>query len=147
LSIAFPLWILGNNPNARIGLVSETHSHLKSHQLANLCPETFTLPPPRRWPRSTGSWRPMRACLVQSGISRCFLGDGHCDLVEHVMCDSALGWNLRNEIAHGTIRPETLTAMRVFLAWLLLVRLTCFVARPPAVAGPKGETTADNTAS
>jgi len=26
LSIAFPLWVLGNNPNARIGLVSETHS-------------------------------------------------------------------------------------------------------------------------
>ncbi len=26
LSVAFPLWILGNNPNARIGLVSETHS-------------------------------------------------------------------------------------------------------------------------
>jgi len=26
LSVAFPLWVLGNNPNARIGLVSETHS-------------------------------------------------------------------------------------------------------------------------
>ena len=26
LSVAFPLWVLGNNPNARIALVSETHS-------------------------------------------------------------------------------------------------------------------------
>ena len=26
LSVAWPLWVLGNNPNARIGLVSETHS-------------------------------------------------------------------------------------------------------------------------
>lgn len=80
--------------------------------------------------------------LIRCAATRSILGDGHCDLVEHVMCDSALGWNLRNEIAHGTIRPETLTPMRVFLAWLLLVRLTCFVARPPAVAGPKSESTA-----
>jgi hypothetical protein len=80
--------------------------------------------------------------LIRCAATRSILGDGHCDLVEHVMCNSALGWNLRNEIAHGTIRPETLTPMRVFLAWLLLVRLTCFVARPPAVAGPKSESTA-----
>jgi hypothetical protein len=67
--------------------------------------------------------------LLRSPRTRSVLGDPHCDLVEHVTCDPALGWNLRNEIAHGSIRPESLTAARVFLMWLILVRTTCFVAR------------------
>jgi hypothetical protein len=73
--------------------------------------------------------------LTRGAPARSILGAGHCDLVEYVMCDPALGWNLRNEIAHGTIRPESLTPMRVLLAWLLLVRLTCFVAEHRNVGG------------
>jgi hypothetical protein len=75
------------------------------------------------------------------------LGPAHCKLAEYVLCDSELGWNLRNEVAHGTVRADALTPTRVLLAWLLVVRLTCFVATPtPAdnaqvatkpVAGPE----------
>ena len=74
--------------------------------------------------------------LIRSPAARAALGDGHCDFIEYVMCDPALGWNLRNEVAHGTVRPETLTPMRTFLAWLLLVRLTCFVAQATGVSTP-----------
>jgi hypothetical protein len=74
--------------------------------------------------------------LIRSAPARSILGVAHCDLVEYIMCDPALGWNLRNEIAHGTVRTESLTPMRVFLAWLLLIRLTCFVARPQGPSEP-----------
>jgi hypothetical protein len=70
--------------------------------------------------------------LIRCASARSVLGDGYCDLVEYVLCDPALGWNLRNEIAHGTIHARALTPMRVFLAWLLLVRLTCLTALPNA---------------
>ena len=81
--------------------------------------------------------------LIRSAATRSVLGDGHCDLVEHVMCDPALGWNLRNELAHGTVRPETLTPMRVFLAWLLLIRLTCFVGSAPKAEARRANADAD----
>ena len=68
--------------------------------------------------------------LIRAPAARSLLGEGHCNFVEYMLCDPALGWNLRNEIAHGTIRPGTLTPMRTFLVWLLVIRLTCFVATP-----------------
>jgi hypothetical protein len=58
------------------------------------------------------------------------LGAAHCRLAEYILCDPELGWNLRNEVAHGTVRPDALSSSRVFLSWLLLIRLTCFSAAP-----------------
>lgn len=68
--------------------------------------------------------------LLRNPIVRQMLGDQHCDLVEYVLCDPALGWNLRNEVAHGTIRPDELTPTRVLLVWLLIIRVTCLVSSP-----------------
>jgi hypothetical protein len=78
--------------------------------------------------------------LIRGAAARSVLGEAHCDLVEYMMCDPALGWNLRNEVAHGTVRADSLTPMRVFLAWLLVIRLTCFVA---AGSGQASESTSE----
>lgn len=75
--------------------------------------------------------------LLSNRIARAALGDGYCDLANYVFCDPALGWNLRNEIAHGTIRPDNLPPARVFLAWLFLIRVTCLVAAPPRPEPPR----------
>lgn len=64
--------------------------------------------------------------LLRCEAAQQVLGTGFCSLAEFVLCDSALGWNLRNEIAHGTVRAEALSPARVLLLWLLVVRLTCF---------------------
>lgn len=66
--------------------------------------------------------------MLRSDTARGILGTEHCDLVEYVLCEPQFGWNLRNEVAHGTVRPEALTATRVLLVWTLVIRLTCFVA-------------------
>jgi hypothetical protein len=66
--------------------------------------------------------------LLRAESTRRVLGAGHCDLVMYVLADPGLGWNLRNEVAHGTVRRESLTATRVLLAWLFVVRLTSLVA-------------------
>jgi hypothetical protein len=63
------------------------------------------------------------------------LGEPHARLAEYVLCEPELGWNLRNEVAHGTIRPDALTPSRVLFAWLLLLRITCFVARKESAEG------------
>jgi hypothetical protein len=68
--------------------------------------------------------------LLRAEPTLAVLGPAHCKLAEYVLCDPELGWNLRNEVAHGTVRAEALTPTRVLLAWLLMVRLTCFVAKP-----------------
>lgn len=68
--------------------------------------------------------------LLRAEPTVAVLGPAHCKLAEFVLCDPELGWNLRNEVAHGTVRPDALTPTRVLLAWLLLVRITCFVAKP-----------------
>jgi hypothetical protein len=68
--------------------------------------------------------------LLRAEQTRRVLGTSHCDLVTYALVDPALGWNLRNEVAHGTVRPDALTATRVLLTWLFVVRLTCFVVRP-----------------
>jgi hypothetical protein len=73
------------------------------------------------------------------------LGEPHTRLAEYVLCEPELGWNLRNEVAHGTIRPDTLTPSRVLFAWLLLLRVTCFVARKESDDGTP--TTAAGNAS
>lgn len=75
--------------------------------------------------------------LLRAEQTLAVLGPAHCKLAEFVLCDPALGWNLRNEVAHGTIRAEALTPTRVLLAWLLIVRLTCFVAK--ATTSGEGE--------
>ncbi|WP_437481596.1 DUF4209 domain-containing protein [Sorangium sp. So ce1014] len=67
--------------------------------------------------------------LLRARLVRDLLGEKHCDLVEFVLCDRAFGWNMRNEIAHGTIRPDALAPTRVFMAWLLLIRLTSYIAQ------------------
>ncbi len=71
------------------------------------------------------------------------LGRAHCKLVEYVLCDPELGWNLRNEVAHGTVRADALTPTRVLLAWLLVVRLTCFVAEHTAASADTPEAPAE----
>src|SRR5262249_58567122 len=38
-------------------------------------------------------------------------------------CKPRLGWNVRNEVAHGTVKPDALTPTRVLLVWLLLTRI------------------------
>lgn len=68
--------------------------------------------------------------LLRSTPVRDLLGPHHCQLVEFILCNSGLGWNLRNDVAHGTIRPEALTGPRLLLVWLLIIHLTCFVAGP-----------------
>jgi hypothetical protein len=72
--------------------------------------------------------------LLRSEAAHAILGARHCTLAEHVLCEPALGWNLRNEIAHGTIAPEKLSPGRV-LVWLLLIRVTCFTVHPAPKAG------------
>ncbi|HXK18974.1 MAG TPA: DUF4209 domain-containing protein [Polyangiaceae bacterium] len=66
--------------------------------------------------------------LLRGEAAQQVLGPPHCKLAEYVLCDPELGWNLRNEVAHGTVRPESLSATRVLLVWLLLIRVTCFTA-------------------
>jgi len=86
--------------------------------------------------------------LLRAEPARAVLGAGFCDLAEYVLCDSALGWNLRNEVAHGTVRPEALAPSRVLLLWLLIIRLSGFVG--PAAsesAEPGGEESEDAQAS
>jgi hypothetical protein len=80
--------------------------------------------------------------LLRSEPARQLLGVGFCSLAEYVLCDYALGWNLRNEIAHGTVRAESLSPARVLLLWLLIVRLTCYAAtgRDPNTAADVADT-------
>lgn len=52
------------------------------------------------------------------------LGRKHMALVRYLLCDSEIGPNLRNEVAHCTIEPGQLSASRVFLIALLCIRLT-----------------------
>jgi Domain of unknown function (DUF4209) len=66
--------------------------------------------------------------LVRSPRALEILRREHCSFVEFFLCDPKLGPNLRNEVAHGTVRVEDLSPTRVLLVWLLLLRLTCFVA-------------------
>jgi hypothetical protein len=73
--------------------------------------------------------------LLRSTPVRNLLGLHHCQLVEFILCNPGLGWNLRNEVAHGTIRPEALTAPRLLVVWLLVIHLTCFVAGPASTDG------------
>jgi hypothetical protein len=60
------------------------------------------------------------------------LGEDHLFFVEYVLSNPEMGPNLRNELAHANAPPWSLTAPRVFLMWLLVVRLTFFgpVAAP-----------------
>jgi hypothetical protein len=85
--------------------------------------------------------------LLRARPVRDVLGDPHARLAEYVLCDSGLGWNLRNEVAHGTIRPGDLSPGRVLLVWLLLVRVTCFVAQPADSRGQASEAPHDGGAS
>ena len=64
--------------------------------------------------------------LLSKQTLRAPLGEDHVSFVEYVMCDPEFGPNLRNELAHGSAAPWELTAPRVFLMWLFLVRLTFF---------------------
>ena len=77
--------------------------------------------------------------LLRSDAARNVLGAEHCDLVDHVLCEPQLGWNLRNEVAHGTVHAGALTPTRVLLVWLFLIRVTCFVARRPGSHTIDGE--------
>jgi hypothetical protein len=77
--------------------------------------------------------------LLRAEPVQAILGPAHCKVVEYVLCDPELGWNLRNEVAHGTIRADALTSTRVLLAWLLVVRLTCFVAKTRPVESNPGD--------
>ncbi len=64
--------------------------------------------------------------LLRTSLAKEILGEGFCKSAEYLLCDSSGGPNLRNEIAHGTVRHEALSEARVFLVWLHIVRLTCF---------------------
>ncbi len=77
--------------------------------------------------------------LLRAEPVQAILGSAHTKVAEYLLCDSELGWNLRNEVAHGTIRTDALTPTRVLLAWLLVVRLTCFVAKTPPVESNPGD--------
>lgn len=76
--------------------------------------------------------------LLRGEPARQLLGLGFCSLAEYVLCDHALGWNLRNEVAHGTVRFEALSLSRVLLLWLLIVRPTCYAvtSASPGVGDP-----------
>jgi hypothetical protein len=67
--------------------------------------------------------------LLRGEHARKTLGEGFCALAEYVLCEPELGWNLRNEIAHGTVAAQHFSPSRMLLVWLLVVRVTCFVAR------------------
>jgi hypothetical protein len=64
--------------------------------------------------------------LLRQQKLRGMLGDDHLFFVDYVLGNPELGPNLRNELAHGNARPWDLTAPRVFLIWLFVVRLTFF---------------------
>jgi hypothetical protein len=78
-------------------------------------------------PGGTQMDEPLNSLLRAEGTRR-VLGAGHCDLVTYALAEPAMGWNLRNEVAHGTVHADALTPSRVLLVWLMVVRLTCFVA-------------------
>lgn len=52
------------------------------------------------------------------------LGEEHVQMVRHVLLDPEHGMNLRNEVAHGTVRQEALSPGRVLLVWLFMIRLS-----------------------
>ncbi|HEY1954371.1 MAG TPA: DUF4209 domain-containing protein [Polyangiaceae bacterium] len=64
--------------------------------------------------------------LLQEQALRDVLGEDHLRFVEYVLSDSEVGANLRNEVAHGNLAPWELTAGRVCLLWLFIIRLTFF---------------------
>ncbi len=64
--------------------------------------------------------------LMESERVKQLLGKNHCRFVSHLLCDSQLGINLRNNVAHGLAREGDLSPGRILLVWLLLVRLTCY---------------------
>jgi hypothetical protein len=74
--------------------------------------------------------------LLEQKALRELLGEDHLRFVEHMMCDPEFGPNLRNEVAHGNAPPWELTSPRVFLMWLLIVRLTFFAPTTEAAAPP-----------
>jgi hypothetical protein len=85
--------------------------------------------------------------LLRAAVTRNILGNRNCDLADYVLCDSALGWNLRNDIAHGTVHLGSLSPARVLLLWLLVIRLTCFVPEEPSAPGVEPETAGEDLAA
>jgi len=81
--------------------------------------------------------------LLRGEPARQVLGVGFCSLAEYVLCDHALGWNLRNEVAHGTVRAEALSLSRVLLLWLLIVRPTCYTVTTPGPGAVDTDAPAD----
>jgi hypothetical protein len=73
--------------------------------------------------------------LLQQTPLRAALGEDHVWFVEYVLCRPELGPNLRNEVAHGNAAAWDLTAPRVFLIWLFVVRLTFYGPSAPAADG------------
>ncbi len=63
--------------------------------------------------------------LLRTEAALQLLGSEFRAAAEFILCDPAFGWNLRNEIAHGTVRPSMFSAERVLIVWLLVVRLAC----------------------
>jgi Domain of unknown function (DUF4209) len=69
--------------------------------------------------------------LLKNASLRGALGGDHLRFVEFVMCDSQMGPNIRNEVAHGNAAPWDMTAPRVFLMWLFILRLTFLAPSAP----------------
>lgn len=61
------------------------------------------------------------------------LGADHVHFVRHFLAEPSLGRNLRNELAHGTLRPAECDSGTALLVWLLFVRLVESVRRPDGV--------------
>jgi hypothetical protein len=102
---------------------------------AGIAPPTLRLYPALKVERGVQMDETLNS-LLRAEPTLAVLGPAHCKLAEYVLCDPELGWNVRNEIAHGTIHADALTPTRVLLAWLLVVRLTCFVATPSGETSP-----------
>jgi hypothetical protein len=52
------------------------------------------------------------------------LGEPHVQMLKHILLDPEHGMNLRNDVAHGTVKHEALSPARVLLVWLFMIRLS-----------------------
>lgn len=62
--------------------------------------------------------------MLRAPEVRHVLGDGHVDMVRHVLVDPEHGMNLRNDVGHGTAHAGLLSPERLLLVWLFMIRLT-----------------------
>lgn len=64
--------------------------------------------------------------LLSAEPVRELLGPRHVALVNYVLCNPQLGFNMRNRVAHGLATASDFTPSRVLLVWLFVFRLSAY---------------------